>query len=41
MVDYADMLIVFWDGKSRGTKNIIELARKAGLIVAVCLFKNN
>ena len=24
MGDYADYLIAFWDGKSRGTKNMIE-----------------
>jgi hypothetical protein len=24
MADYADFLIAFWDGKSRGTKNMIE-----------------
>lgn len=24
MAEYADVLIAFWDGKSRGTKNMIE-----------------
>lgn len=28
MGDYADSLIAFWDGKSRGTKNMIEYMRK-------------
>ena len=31
----ADALIVFWDGKSRGTKNMIDTATKRGLKVAV------
>lgn len=28
MGDYADRLIAFWDGKSRGTKNMIEYMKK-------------
>ena len=28
MADYADSLIVFWDGKSRGTKNMITTMEK-------------
>jgi len=35
MGDYADALIAFWDGKSRGTKHMIEYARKKGLLVRV------
>ena len=35
MAGYADALIAVWDGKSRGTKNMIELARKNGLKVYV------
>lgn len=35
MADYADALIAFWDGKSRGTKNMIELATKQGLKVRI------
>ena len=31
----ADALIAFWDGKSRGTKNMIDTATKQGLKVAV------
>ena len=31
MADYADALIAFWDGKSRGTKNMIDLAEQLGL----------
>jgi hypothetical protein len=28
MADYADALVAIWDGRSRGTKNVIELMRK-------------
>ena len=35
MADYADALIAFWDGKSRGTKNMIEVAKKNKLEVRV------
>lgn len=31
MAQNADALIAFWDGKSRGTKNMIKLAHKYGL----------
>lgn len=31
MVDYADALIAFWDGTSRGTRDIIQRARKKGI----------
>lgn len=30
MSEYADALVAFWDGESRGTKNMIELMKKAG-----------
>ena len=35
MAQDGNMLIAFWDGKSRGTKNMIEEALKAGLEVHV------
>ena len=35
MAEYADALIAIWDGKSRGTKNIISTAEKLGLSVFV------
>ena len=28
IVDYADEVIAFWDGKSRGTMNVIEYCKK-------------
>ena len=35
MASVAHALIAFWDGKSRGTKNMIDTATKRGLKVAV------
>ena len=35
MADYADACVVFWDGKSRGTKHMIDLAEKTGLPLRV------
>ena len=37
MAGYAEALIAVWDGQSRGTRNIIQLARKHGLRVFVYL----
>ena len=38
MAEYADALIAVWDGESRGTKNMIDLAVANGLIVFVYRF---
>lgn len=35
MADKADALIAFWDGTSRGTANMIDIARKKKLPVRV------
>ena len=35
MADYADACVVFWDGESKGSKHMIELAEKAGLHLRV------
>lgn len=35
MAKYADALVALWDGKSKGTKNMIEQAVKHGLRVYV------
>lgn len=35
MANYADGLIAIWDGKSRGTKMMIDIAKKKGLKVFV------
>jgi len=34
----SNMLIAFWDGKSKGTKNMIDLATQADLKVKVICF---
>lgn len=39
MALYADALIAFWDGESKGTKHMIELAKKHGLKVKVIQYK--
>ena len=33
MADNADALIAIWDGESRGTKHMIDIARRKGLKV--------
>ena len=35
MVEYADILIAFWDGESRGTQNVIQQALNLDLEVHV------
>lgn len=35
MAKYANACIIFWDGNSKGTKNMIENAKKYGLKVMV------
>jgi ABC-type enterochelin transport system substrate-binding protein len=35
MAEYADGLIAFWDGNSKGTKHMIDIANKMGLKVRV------
>ena len=35
MAQYADVCICFWDGRSKGTKHMIDLANKYGLKVIV------
>jgi len=37
MANYADALIAVWDGQSRGTKHMIDIARSKGLTVFVHL----
>ena len=39
MAEYSDCLIAFWDGESRGTKNMIDLAQSKGLEVHVIVYK--
>ena len=35
MANYADALVAVWDGKSRGTKNMISEAKKKGLVIYI------
>lgn len=37
MANTADFLFAIWDGKSPGTKHMIDVATKKGLITQVCL----
>lgn len=39
MAQYADGLIAFWDGLSKGTMNMIQEARNAGLKVYIYHYK--
>jgi hypothetical protein len=38
MAKYADTLIAFWDGKSKGTKHMIDLANRYQLNVKVFMY---
>lgn len=40
MAEYADALIVFWDGQSKGTKHMIDLATKMNLKVKLVMYSN-
>jgi len=35
MADYADALVAFWDGESRGTQHMINIANKRGIQVKI------
>lgn len=41
MAEYADAAVVFWDGKSKGSKHMIDLARAKGLEVRVIIYKDS
>lgn len=38
MAEYADVLVAFWDGHSRGTGHMIDLAHQRGLEVYVFFY---
>lgn len=38
MASEADMCIIFWDGKSRGTQSMINEAKKANLVLKVIVY---
>ena len=39
IVDYADKIIAFWDGKSKGTLSVIKYAEKTGKSCEIILCK--
>lgn len=39
IVDYSDLVLAFWDGKSTGTKDVIDKCKERGVPVKV--FLNN
>jgi hypothetical protein len=41
MGDYADSLIAFWDGKSRGTKNMIEYMTRLHKLVKIVKYETS
>jgi len=38
IVDYADKVLVFWDGSSKGTLSVIKYAEKVGKSCEIILF---
>jgi len=41
MANYTDALIAFWDGKSKGTKHMIEMAKQSKLRMIILVIKLN
>lgn len=39
IIEYSDMVIAFWDGKSRGTKYVIESCKKKNKRITVYIKK--
>jgi len=39
IIEYADLVLAFWDGSSRGTFNVIKTCRKMGKGIKVFLTK--
>jgi hypothetical protein len=39
MAEYADALVAVWDGESRGTRSMIDLAGKSGIPVYIKIVK--
>ncbi len=38
MVKLADAVVVFWDGKSKGTKHMIDISKKYNLKLRIVMF---
>jgi len=41
MANYADALIAFWNGESKGTKHMIQIAKSSSLNVFIYLITSN
>lgn len=41
IIEYADLVLAFWDGTSRGTKFVIDNCKKLGKEVKIFLSKND
>ena len=39
IVEYADKVLAFWDGKSKGTASVIKYAQKTGKLCEIILFE--
>lgn len=39
IIDYADLVLAFWDGKSRGTKYVIENCKKKNRKIRIFILK--
>ena len=39
MAEYGDALIAFWDGKSKGTLHMINLAKERNLKVKIVIYE--
>lgn len=35
IIEYADLVLAFWDGKNRGTKFVIDNCKKMGIPIRV------
>jgi len=41
IIEYADVVLAFWDGKSRGTKFVIDKSREHGKPIKIFLSERN
>lgn len=41
IINYSDMIIAFWDGKSRGTKFVIDTAKKQNKPIKIFIVKKS
>ena len=41
IIEYSDIVLAFWDGKSKGTKYVIDSCQKMGVEIKVYLINEN